>query len=126
MSISAIERKNDLAIMKAVGIQNRNIYFWGMLETLVYSIFACLGYFAGLYISYESHKFEPFREQGQPEKDPFATLDDWNGAFLMLQQEHMPTDVLTRRDLNRLAEYPVIFLADAVCMSDAEADASQP
>ncbi|MFW9991178.1 MAG: FtsX-like permease family protein [Candidatus Odinarchaeota archaeon] len=51
MSIGAIERKNDLVIMKAVGIHNRTIYLWGLLEPLIYSVLASQGYLVGFYIS---------------------------------------------------------------------------
>ncbi len=51
MSISIAERKDDLIIMKAVGIQNRTIYLWALLEILIYSLLASLGYFFGYYVS---------------------------------------------------------------------------
>lgn len=51
MSISVAERKDDLAIMRSVGIQNRNIYLWALFEVLMYSLFASMGYFIGFYIS---------------------------------------------------------------------------
>ncbi|MHA2306370.1 MAG: FtsX-like permease family protein [Candidatus Hodarchaeales archaeon] len=51
MSISIAERKDDLIIMKAVGIQNRNIYLWTLLEILTYTLVASIGYFFGFYIS---------------------------------------------------------------------------
>lgn len=37
--------------MKAVGIQNRSIYLWALLEIVIYSLVASLGYFFGFYIS---------------------------------------------------------------------------
>ena len=51
MNISITERKDDLIIMKAVGIQNRSIYLWALLEIVIYSLVASLGYFFGFYIS---------------------------------------------------------------------------
>ena len=51
MSISITERKDDLIIIKAVGIQNRNIYLWALLEIMVYTLVASIGYFFGFYIS---------------------------------------------------------------------------
>ena len=51
MSISVAERKDDFTIMRSVGIQNRNIYLWGLLEVLIYSLLASVGYFIGFYIS---------------------------------------------------------------------------
>ncbi|MHA2226710.1 MAG: FtsX-like permease family protein [Candidatus Hodarchaeales archaeon] len=51
MTISISDRRNDLMIMKAVGIQNRSIYLWGLLETAIYSLIASAGYFLGYYIS---------------------------------------------------------------------------
>jgi ABC-type antimicrobial peptide transport system permease subunit len=51
MSIEISERKDDLIIMKAVGIQNRNIYLWALLEILIYSLLASIGYFIGYYVS---------------------------------------------------------------------------
>lgn len=51
MSISIAERKDDLTIMRSIGIQNKNIYLWGMLEVLIYSLLASVGYFIGFYIS---------------------------------------------------------------------------
>ena len=71
--------------------------------------------FAGLYVSQESEMFYGGGDQ--------KYLDEFHGAYLMLQQEHLPTDVLTRRDLSRLGEYPVIYLPNAVCMSDEEVEA---
>ncbi|GAF69046.1 unnamed protein product, partial [marine sediment metagenome] len=50
-SIEISERKDDLIIMKAVGIQNRNIYLWALLEVLIYSLLASIGYFIGYYVS---------------------------------------------------------------------------
>lgn len=71
--------------------------------------------FAGLYLSQESHLFYGAGDS--------KYLDEFHGAYLMLQQEHLPTDVLTRRDLMRLGEYPVIYLPNAVCLSDEEVEA---
>lgn len=51
MSISIAERKDDLTIMRSVGIQNRNIYLWGLLEVIIYSLLASVGYFIGFFIS---------------------------------------------------------------------------
>ena len=51
MSISVAERKDDLTIMRSVGIKNRHIYLWGLLEVVIYSLFASVGYFFGFYIS---------------------------------------------------------------------------
>ncbi len=51
MSISIAERKDDFAIMRSVGIQNRNIYLWGLLEVVIYSLLASIGYFIGFAIS---------------------------------------------------------------------------
>jgi ABC-type antimicrobial peptide transport system permease subunit len=51
MSISITERKDDLTIMRSVGIQNRNIYLWGLLEVIIHSLVASVGYFIGFYIS---------------------------------------------------------------------------
>ncbi|MFX0085307.1 MAG: ABC transporter permease [Candidatus Hodarchaeota archaeon] len=51
MSISVIDRKDDLVIMKAVGIHNRHIYLWAMLEIVIYSLVASIGYFFGFFIS---------------------------------------------------------------------------
>ena len=51
MSINITERKDDLTIMRSVGIQNRTIYFWGLLEVLIYSALASVGYFVGFLIS---------------------------------------------------------------------------
>ena len=51
MSIEISERKDDLIIMKAVGIQNRTIYLWALLEILIYSLLASIGYFIGYYVS---------------------------------------------------------------------------
>ena len=51
MSISIAERKDDLTIMRSVGVQNRNIYLWGLLEAVIYSLLASGGYFIGFYIS---------------------------------------------------------------------------
>jgi putative ABC transport system permease protein len=51
MSISIVERKDDLIIMKAVGIHNRYIYLWALLEIVMYSLVASVGYFFGFYIS---------------------------------------------------------------------------
>ncbi|UCG04555.1 MAG: ABC transporter permease [Candidatus Heimdallarchaeota archaeon] len=51
MSISIAERKDDLTIMRSLGIHNKNIYLWGMLEVLIYSLLASVGYFIGFYIS---------------------------------------------------------------------------
>jgi putative ABC transport system permease protein len=51
MSISIAERKDDLTIMRSVGIKNRSIYLWGLLEVVIYSLLASIGYFFGFYIS---------------------------------------------------------------------------
>jgi len=51
MSIDIAERKDDLAIMRAIGIHNRNIYLWGVLEVLIYTILASGGYFIGFFIA---------------------------------------------------------------------------
>jgi ABC-type antimicrobial peptide transport system permease subunit len=51
MSIGVVERKGDLTIMKSLGIRNRVIYYWGMLEVLIYSLLASIGYFLGFFIS---------------------------------------------------------------------------
>jgi putative ABC transport system permease protein len=51
MSISVAERKDDLTIMRSVGIKNRSIYLWGLLEVVIYSLLASIGYFIGFYIS---------------------------------------------------------------------------
>ncbi|MFX0015381.1 MAG: FtsX-like permease family protein [Promethearchaeota archaeon] len=50
-SISIAERKDDFSIMKAVGIQNRSIYLWSVLEVLIYSLIASSGYLIGFFIS---------------------------------------------------------------------------
>ncbi len=51
MSIDIAERKDDLAIMRAIGIHNRNIYLWGVLEVLIYTILSSVGYFIGFFIA---------------------------------------------------------------------------
>ncbi|MFX1508091.1 MAG: ABC transporter permease [Promethearchaeota archaeon] len=51
MSISVAERKDDLTIMRSVGIKNRSIYLWGLIEVVIYSLLASIGYFFGFYIS---------------------------------------------------------------------------
>jgi len=80
--------------------------------------------FAGLYVSQESEFFYAGAVGGRTASRPFSRyLDEYHGAFLMLQREHLPMEILTRRDLDRLQEYPVVVLPNAVCMSDAEAEA---
>ncbi len=76
--------------------------------------------FAGLYVSQESIRFNPFEDAPDRYSAHVHALD---GAYLMLQQAHLPVDVLTRRDLGRLGEYAVVVLPEVVCMSDAERDA---
>ncbi len=78
--------------------------------------------FAGLYLSQETMLFHGQR-QFHSGRHQNVYRREFDGAFLMLQQEHLPVDVLTRRDLRRLAEFPVVVLPNALCMSDGEADA---
>ena len=76
--------------------------------------------FAGLYLSQETQLFHAsFDRLISTNK----YMDEFHGAYLMLQQEHLSTDILTRRDLKRLSEYPVIYLPNTVCMSDEEVSA---
>lgn len=78
--------------------------------------------FAGLYVSEDTH-LHYGGDQGFRDPAQARYFDEFNGACLMLQQEHVPFTVLTRRDLERLHEYPVVFLPNAVCMSDKEIEA---
>ena len=77
---------------------------------------------AGLYLSQESEYF-----YGHPGEKAFRWggkyQDEFNGALMMLQEEHVLTDVLTRIQLPRLSDYPVIYLPNAVCLSEVEVDA---
>lgn len=80
--------------------------------------------FAGLYLSQESELFcgqSSAAGEGFHPKSKYT--DEFYGAYQMLQEEHLPTDILTRRDLKRLGEYPVVYLPNAVCLSDAEIQA---
>lgn len=82
--------------------------------------------FAGLYLSQESELFYAGdflygRQSGGAYDNPY--INGFCGAYLMLQEEHVPTDILCRRDLDRLEEYPVVFLANVACMSELEAAA---
>ncbi|MBI3946231.1 MAG: hypothetical protein HY321_09955 [Armatimonadetes bacterium] len=73
--------------------------------------------FAGLYLSQTTHDFYAGGNFDA------RYMDEFRGAHLMLQQEHLPCDALTLRDLPRLAEYPVVFLPNAVCLGDPEIEA---
>lgn len=72
--------------------------------------------FAGLYVSQETRDF-------YAGGDIRKYVDSFEGAYMMLQQEHLPVDVLTRRDLGRLDQYAVVFLPNVVCMSDKDIEA---
>lgn len=77
--------------------------------------------FAGLYLSQESEIFHASPDPLHRDNKPYFNC--FMGAWLAAQREHLPLDVLTRRDLGRLGEYPVVILANTVCMSDLETDA---
>lgn len=77
---------------------------------------------AGLYLSQETELFYAYGSSSVFIGNG-RYMDEFNGAYLMLQQAHWPTDILTRRDLKRLSEYPVIYLPNAVCLSDKEIEA---
>lgn len=49
MSMSIAERKDDIMIMKAIGISNRSIYLYSGIEIVIYSIISSIGYFIGFY-----------------------------------------------------------------------------
>lgn len=74
---------------------------------------------AGVYLSQESEYFH-----GHPGEKTWGLgggyQDEFDGALMMLQEEHVLTDVLTRNQLPRLSDYPVIYLPNAVCLSDVE------
>lgn len=74
---------------------------------------------AGLYYSQET-EFMYYN----PGDKRFYRHSDYQAGFLgagiMLEEEHIPYDVLTRLQLCRLDEYAVIFLPNAVCLSQKE------
>lgn len=79
----------------------------------------------GIYLSQETQFLflRPGDKTGGDRQPDVGQTLDVSGAAMMLGAEHALTDMLTRRQLGRLAEYPVIYLPNAVCLSGLEVDA---
>ncbi|MBI3946790.1 MAG: beta-galactosidase trimerization domain-containing protein [Armatimonadetes bacterium] len=77
---------------------------------------------AGVYLSQESKYF--YGNTSDDQWDVAAKyMGEFHGALLMTQEEHVLRDVLTRNQLPRLSDYAVIYLPNAVCLSDVELEA---
>lgn len=78
---------------------------------------------AGIYLSQETQfLFLSPGDRGDPKPD-IGQIIDMSGAAMMLGSEHVPADMLTRLQLERLSEYTVIYLPNVVCLSDMELEA---
>lgn len=76
---------------------------------------------AGVYLSQESAVLYA-RPGDRADPHPHEYMGEFYGAVMALSDSHVLTDILTRRQLCRLADYKVIYIPNAVCLSDWEAD----
>jgi hypothetical protein len=74
---------------------------------------------AGVYISQETNYFGVGRGDEVRTRNG-AYWDSFTGALMALHQEHIPVDVLTKRELQRLTQYAVVYLPNAICLSAQE------
>ncbi len=74
---------------------------------------------AGVYLSQESQLL--YAKPGdKPDAPAHNYTNSFYGAMSALEYEHIMADVLTRRQLCRLSEYSIIYLPNAVCLSEYE------
>lgn len=78
---------------------------------------------AGIYLSQETQFLFLSPGDKLDHKSDVGQIIDMSGAAMMLGAEHILTDMLTRLQLGRLANYPVIYLPNVVCLSDTEVKA---
>lgn len=76
---------------------------------------------AGLYISQETKYLYTGIGDLVKVKTP-EYEESVSGALMALNQEHVITDILTKRQLGRLGEYALIYLPNVVCLSEKELD----
>lgn len=78
---------------------------------------------AGVYLAQETEFLYANPGDLQDRVGARSHLHSFFGALMMLEHEHILTDVLTRRQLGRLADYALIVLPNAVCLSAMEVEA---